>query len=150
MWNEILKLNWKSRFDNKDVDEKAEITGTNGATLESMTKVDANIEKWLFIPEALVFSAAVLYILVIGEMNFFSGQVSWQTEQMSAIGKRSSSSLLIRWLTVFVPFCRPMGTSHRYRTRFSRGAVSYAPQQASEFGRGNELNCFQVSQSCKA
>jgi len=104
MWNEILKLNWKSRFDNNDVDEKAEITGTNGATLESMTKVDENIEKWLFIPEALVFSAAVLYILVIGEMNFFSHQVSWQTEQMSAIGKRSSSFLLIRWLTVFVPF----------------------------------------------
>lgn len=51
-----------------------------------------------------MFGAAVLFILVLGEMNFFSRQVYWQTEPMSAIGKRSSSFILIRWLTVFVPF----------------------------------------------
>jgi len=96
MWNKILEINWKSRFGNQDVDEQALIEGTNGATLESMTKVNAHIGKFLIIPEVLVFGAAVLFILVLGEMNFFSDQVSWQTEPMSAIGKRSSSFILIR------------------------------------------------------
>jgi hypothetical protein len=104
MWNKILEINWKSRFGNRNVDVEALIEGTNGATLGSMTKVNAYIGKFLIIPEVLVFGAAVLSILILGEMNFFSGQVSWQTEPMSAIGKRSSSFILIRWLTVFVPF----------------------------------------------
>ena len=104
MWNKILEINWKSRFGHQDVDEQALIEGTNGATLESMRKVNADIMKFLIIPEVLVFGAAVLFILVLGEMNFFSSQVHWQTEPMSAIGKQSSSFILIRWLTVFVPF----------------------------------------------
>jgi hypothetical protein len=104
MWNKILEINWRSRFGHQDVDEQALIEGTNGATLESMRRVNADIMKFLIIPEVLVFGAAVLFILVLGEMNFFSGQVYWQTEPMSAIGKRSSSFILIGWLTVFVPF----------------------------------------------
>jgi hypothetical protein len=104
MWYKILEIKWNSRFGNQDVDEEALIEGTNGATLESMTKVNAYIRNFLIIPEVLVFGAAVLFIVVLGEMNFFSGQVSWQTEPMSGIGKRSSSFILIRWLTVFVPF----------------------------------------------
>jgi hypothetical protein len=85
MWSDILKLNWKFRYDNRD--KKAPIPGTNGATLESMTKVDDHINNFLKIPEALLFSIAVLFIVVVGEMNFMSDQVSWQTEPMSAIGK---------------------------------------------------------------
>ena len=110
MWNKILEINWKSRFGNQDVDEEALIEGTNGATLGSMTKVNAYIRKFLIVPEVLLFGAAVLFILVLGEMNFFSGQVSWQTEPMSAIGKRSSSFILIRWLTVFVLFAGQWAT----------------------------------------
>ncbi|KAH0569214.1 hypothetical protein GP486_000031 [Trichoglossum hirsutum] len=104
MRNTIAEINWKSRFGNQDVDEQALIKGTNGATLKSMAGVDAGIGKFLIIPEVLVFGVAVLFIVVLGEMNFFSDQVSWQTEPMSTIGKRSSSFILIRWLTVVVPF----------------------------------------------
>ena len=143
MWGKILEINWKSRFGNQNVDSEALIEGTNGATVGSMTKVNAYLRKFLIIPEALVFGAAVLFILVLGEMNFFSGQVSWQTEPMSAIGKRSSSFILIRWLTVFVPFGRPMGTNRRCHTRYSRVAVLY-PSRVAGFEGGNEPNCFQV------
>jgi hypothetical protein len=104
MWNKILKINWNWHYGNQDVNRQAPIEGTNGATIESMTKVNAEIRKYLIIPEALVFGAAVLSILVLGEMNFFSAQVIWQSEPMSAIGKRSSSPIVIRRLTAFVPF----------------------------------------------
>lgn len=87
MWNKILQINWKSRFGNQDVDRQAPIEGTNGATLETMKKVNADIRKFLIFPEIVVFGGAVLFILVVGEMNFFSPQVSWQSEPMSAIGK---------------------------------------------------------------
>jgi hypothetical protein len=104
MWSKILEIKRQSRSDNQGVDEQALIEGTNGATLESMRKVNDELRKFLIIPEVLVFGAAVLFILILGEINFFSGQVYWQTEPMSAIGKRPSSFILIRWLTVFVPF----------------------------------------------
>ncbi|KAI9766573.1 MAG: hypothetical protein M1839_004871 [Geoglossum umbratile] len=87
MRNTIAEINWKSRFGNQDVDEQALIKGTNGATLKSMAGVDAGIGKFLIIPEVLVFGVAVLFIVVLGEMNFFSDQVSWQTEPMSTIGQ---------------------------------------------------------------
>jgi hypothetical protein len=105
MWSEILQLNWKkSRFSDQNIDWTAKIPGTNNATLEWMTKIDDNIKTVLKVPETLLFSFAVLYIVVIGEMNFFSNQVSWQAESMAAISKRSSLFILIRWQTVFVPF----------------------------------------------
>jgi hypothetical protein len=96
MWNKIRWINWNAVFGAKDIEKEALIEGTDGATVA--------IKKFPIIPEVLVFGAAVLFVLILGEMNFFSIQVSWQTESMSAIGKQSSSFILIRWLTILVPF----------------------------------------------
>jgi hypothetical protein len=86
MWNKIRWVNWNAVFGARE--KKALIDGTDGATV--------SIKKFPIIPEVLVFGAAVLFVLVLGEMNFFSSQVTWQTEPMSAIGKQSSSFVLIR------------------------------------------------------
>jgi hypothetical protein len=96
MWNTIRWINWNSAFGDKNGEKKPLIEGTDDATNELLTEVDASIKKFLIIPEALVFGVAVLFVLILGEMNFFSRQVSWQTEPMSAIGKQSSSFILIR------------------------------------------------------
>jgi hypothetical protein len=96
MWNKIRWVNWNAVFGAENIEKEALIEGTDGATI--------GIKKFPIIPEVLVFGAAVLFIVVLGEMNFFSIQVSWQTEPMSAIGKQSSSFILIRWLTIFVLF----------------------------------------------
>jgi hypothetical protein len=86
MWNKILEINWKSRFGGGDDNAQDPIEGTNGATLEKMTTVNDLIRAFLSAVEFLVFGGAVLTILIIGEMNFFSAQVSWQTEPMTSIG----------------------------------------------------------------
>ncbi|KAI0138131.1 hypothetical protein F4776DRAFT_79976 [Hypoxylon sp. NC0597] len=85
MWNKILELNWKITFGQGDGD--GPIEGTNGATVEGMTKVNSMIRLFLSTIEVPIFSAAVLAILIFGERNFFSDEVSWQTEPMTSIGQ---------------------------------------------------------------
>jgi hypothetical protein len=87
MWNKILEINWKSRYGNRNAKADQMIEGTNGATEETMTHVNKYIRGVLSVVEAPVYGAAVLFILIIGEWNFSSHQVSWQTEPMTAIGQ---------------------------------------------------------------
>jgi hypothetical protein len=86
MWNKILEINWKSRFGGENENAQDPIERTNGATPEKMTTVNNLVRVFLRAVEVPVFSGAVFTILIIGEMNFFSAQVSWQTEPMTSIG----------------------------------------------------------------
>ena len=86
MWIQILDVNWKKRV-SRDEDDQKEIEGTNGATVGGMKKVNKFIRDLLSVVEIPVFGGAVLAILVIGEMNFFSGPVDYQTERMASVGK---------------------------------------------------------------
>ncbi|KAL7621543.1 hypothetical protein AAE478_008868 [Parahypoxylon ruwenzoriense] len=87
MWNKILEINWKSRFGigNVDGDKEKLIEGTNGATVEKMSRVNTVVRLFLSTLEVPLFSAAVIAILIFGERNFFSPQVSHQTELMTSI-----------------------------------------------------------------
>jgi hypothetical protein len=89
MWNKILEVNWKTRFGDPDEEERRNetISGTNGATVEKMKGVNAMIRSFLSAVEVPVFGAAILAILIIGERNFFSDQVNYQTEPWASIGK---------------------------------------------------------------
>ena len=91
MWNKILEINWKKRFGNRDRDEDGNevIEGTNGATPRRMNRVNSYIGLFLNAVEILVFGAAIMAILVIGERNFWSQQVIYQTEPIASIGKQS-------------------------------------------------------------
>ena len=60
--------------------------GTNGATVESMKGVNSLIRRFLSVVEVPVFGAAVLAILILGEMNFFTKQVRYETEPIASIG----------------------------------------------------------------
>lgn len=92
MWNKILKINWKRRFDNERPPEESNaiIEGTNGATDEKMKRVNDVIRLFLSAVEVPVFGGAILIILVFGERNFFSHQVIYQTEPIASIGKLHS------------------------------------------------------------
>ncbi|KAK9416912.1 hypothetical protein SUNI508_09384 [Seiridium unicorne] len=89
MWNRIAEFNWRQRFFPKtdpEVDETIE--GTNGATPSQMKTVQEDIKKYLKIAiEIPIFGAAVLAILVLGEKNFWSTPVNYQTEPMASIGQ---------------------------------------------------------------
>ncbi|KAI1392065.1 uncharacterized protein F4822DRAFT_389540 [Hypoxylon trugodes] len=82
-WNKILEINWKTRFGLGD--ENQPIEGTNGATAAGMSKVNTMVRLFLSTVEVPLFSAAVLTIIVIGEKNFWSSQVRYQTEPMTSI-----------------------------------------------------------------
>jgi len=85
MWGKILEINWKARFGNRaDMDQLIE--GTNGATVGTMKGINDMVRFFLSVVEIPVFGGLVLAILVLGEKNFFSDQVRYQTEPMFAVG----------------------------------------------------------------
>jgi hypothetical protein len=87
MWDKILEINWKTRFGDKDDRSDELIEGTNGATIGKMKGVNDMIRFFLSVVEIPLFGGAVLAILIIGETNFFSPQVSYETEPIASIGR---------------------------------------------------------------
>jgi len=102
MWNKILEINWKTRFGDRDADQPVDepIEGTNGATIAKMKSVNAMVRQFLSAIEIPVFGAAVLAILIIGERNFRSKPVGYQTEPLASVGKATPSFLIGRPLTL--------------------------------------------------
>ncbi|KAJ5584895.1 uncharacterized protein N7459_004695 [Penicillium hispanicum] len=91
-WIKILDKNWEklSLRDRDSPNERPDeqpIDGTNGATPRQMTWISNRVRGWLTLIEIPVFFAAVLAILVKGEMNFFSHPVWYQTEPITSIGQ---------------------------------------------------------------
>ncbi|KAK7754021.1 hypothetical protein SLS62_004120 [Diatrype stigma] len=85
MWNKILEINWKTKSPQDTDDEHIE--GTNGATVGQMKGVNAVIRRFLSVIEVPIFGAGVLALVIIGELNFFSTPVKYQTEPITGIGQ---------------------------------------------------------------
>ncbi|ETR99849.1 hypothetical protein M419DRAFT_54116, partial [Trichoderma reesei RUT C-30] len=87
----VFEDNWKSPFGIKVDDSQADeqIPGTNGATKKTMRDVNAMIRFFLSVVAVPIFGGAGLAILIIGEINFFSGPVSYQVESLASIGQWS-------------------------------------------------------------
>jgi hypothetical protein len=83
MWNKILQDNWKRRFGGRTDEIEQIIAGTNGATVGRMEGVNARVRLLLSVVEVPLFGGAVLAILGIGELNFFSRQVAYQVRRPS-------------------------------------------------------------------
>ncbi|KAJ5153059.1 uncharacterized protein N7482_009537 [Penicillium canariense] len=89
-WMKILEKNWEKISHKDRPNEKPEeqpIEGTNGATPKQMSGIANRIRGWLTLIEIPVFVAAVMAILIRGEMNFFSKPVYYQTEPIASIGQ---------------------------------------------------------------
>ena len=88
MWDKIVKINWKERFGYPDdpVDPNELIEGTN-ATVGKMKKVNEKIREFLSVVEVPLFGGAVLALIVVGELNFWSRPVEYQIEQIANISK---------------------------------------------------------------
>lgn len=87
MWNKVLEYNFTQRFkrEERDAEEATPISGTK-ATVGTMNKVNELVKLALSAVEIPIFGGAVLVILIIGELNFFSKQVRYQTEPIATIG----------------------------------------------------------------
>ncbi|KAL2169366.1 hypothetical protein VTG60DRAFT_6140 [Thermothelomyces hinnuleus] len=88
IWNKIAKLNWSKQFGTPDVDEVIE--GTNGATPRGMKSVNDVIRRLLSVVEIPVFAGAVLTLIIVGELNFWSPPLFYQIEPIGNIGQWSS------------------------------------------------------------
>ncbi|KAI1485196.1 hypothetical protein F5X96DRAFT_691239 [Biscogniauxia mediterranea] len=77
---------------------------TNGATISEMRSINNIIRMFLSTLEIPVFNAAVLAILIIGEQNFFSPQVSYQTEPITSVGKITARVSCYPYLTETAQF----------------------------------------------
>ncbi|KAI0401126.1 hypothetical protein F4802DRAFT_609659 [Xylaria palmicola] len=86
-WERILEINWKRRFAREENNVNEPIEGTNGATPKMITFINGAI--WTFISSIQIplFSGIVVVLLVLGEINFWSDQVSYQTEPFSSVGQ---------------------------------------------------------------
>lgn len=141
MWKKILEINWRDRFGNKNKEEEETEKSSedkDGAELEqSKTKTEAIknaeiknmndvIRFFLTAVEVPVFGAAVLAILIIGERNFWSPEVYYQTEPIKAIGMHLYNQII---LGPTHKFCRPMGTDCWNNPRYT-GVIVHS--------RGNE------------
>lgn len=91
MWIKILESNWKnlSRREQTVGDVKPE----EQTTEDTDGGVSSRLRRWLMLIEIPIVSAAVLAILVKGEMNFFSASLQYETEQMSSVGRFSPGPL---------------------------------------------------------
>ncbi|KAK2762877.1 hypothetical protein FQN54_001052 [Arachnomyces sp. PD_36] len=89
MWDKILEINWRTSFENGGEGPRMDepIEGTNGATVGKMRGVNALVRKFLSTIEIPVFGAAVFAILIMGERNFFSPQMRFETEPIASIGQ---------------------------------------------------------------
>ena len=88
IWKNIIALNWKGYVSNRVAAQSTEAFPESPKDSTSSPKHNVNglVSKFLSTLEIPMFSAAVLAILVLGERNFFSPQVRYQTEPMASIG----------------------------------------------------------------
>lgn len=117
MWNKILEINWKSRYGDREAELNDQpIEGTNGATVQNMKRINTVARIFLSTIEIPLFGAAVLAIMILGELNFFSSQVNYQTEPIASIGKQNQSEEFLSQLTIY----RSMGAYSRFRVSSNR------------------------------
>ncbi|KAH7390916.1 hypothetical protein DE146DRAFT_618728 [Phaeosphaeria sp. MPI-PUGE-AT-0046c] len=83
-WDKILEINWKRRRQEEDLNEPVE--GAN-VTVGELKGINYVVRTFLSVVEVPLFGGAVIAILVIGEANFFSKQVSYQTEPIESVGQ---------------------------------------------------------------
>lgn len=81
MRNKILYVNWKTHFGNGDEEEHS-------------SQIKDGIRYLLGRVKIPLISGVVLAIISIGEMNFFSTQVRYETEPIASIGRCLPSSFL--------------------------------------------------------
>ncbi|GKT48235.1 uncharacterized protein ColSpa_08416 [Colletotrichum spaethianum] len=100
MWVKI-----KNNPDDEKGRDNDPIPGANGATFGNMKSVNASIRGFLNAVEIPVFAGAVVAILIIGEINFFSPQMDYHTEPMGSIGQ---------WGTILATGMAALGSLYIY------------------------------------
>lgn len=107
MWIKIMqengrRLRRRARRSGNTLGEEA--GGINGATAEEVNKANEAIQGILRRIATVLYGAAILVILIIGEWNLYTTQVRYMTEPMANIGE-----ILSQWAHSMTDFATPAG-----------------------------------------
>ncbi|KAK4234419.1 hypothetical protein C8A03DRAFT_18677 [Achaetomium macrosporum] len=87
LWDKILRTNFVKEYGDPDADEL--IDGTN-LTVRGEKTINDVIRRLLSRVEIPVFGGAVLALIIVGEMNFWSEPVKFETEPIANVGQWSN------------------------------------------------------------
>ncbi|KAF2853558.1 hypothetical protein T440DRAFT_389978 [Plenodomus tracheiphilus IPT5] len=85
-WDKILEINWRKRAPAEQPDEVIE--GAN-MTVRELKGINNVVRKFLGVIEVPLFGGVIITLIGVGEANFYSAQVQYDTEPMAAIGQWS-------------------------------------------------------------
>ncbi|KAJ4305950.1 hypothetical protein N0V88_000740 [Collariella sp. IMI 366227] len=160
-WDKILRTNFAKQFGGPPLEEVIE--GTNGATVGLMKTVNGVIRRLLNVIEVPVFGGAVLALIIVGEMNFWSGPVRHQTEPMANVGQwgpivasvfaacgslylllaKDIQTLESEVTKAFIKLANALGTASPDRfddSEFRHGKVTSFPEVPGESHRNSKLS----------
>ncbi|KAI0450829.1 hypothetical protein F5B21DRAFT_489312 [Xylaria acuta] len=140
-WEKILEINWKQRFAREEVNNNDPIEGTNGATPRMITVINGAIRNFLSSIQIPIFSGIVVVLLVIGELNFWSQQVTYQTEPFSSVGQWANvvaTVLVVLGSLFYVQNEREMNDNGDASSSHSHNTKSPGPNHTMHSNRDHE------------
>ncbi|CAO2658005.1 Nn.00g072650.m01.CDS01 [Neocucurbitaria sp. VM-36] len=122
-WDKILEINWKRRRDTERLDERIE--GAN-ITVGEMKGINRVVRLFLSVVEIPLFGGVILTIIGIGEANFFSPQVNYDTEPMGSIGQWSplAGTCLATMGSLYLLWAGGEDVTERSRTQYTNSEAS--------------------------
>lgn len=91
-WDKILEINWSRRRQTEQPDDSQIVEGAN-ITLRELKGINNVVRKFLSVIEIPLFGGVIITLIGIGEANFYSAQVRYDTEPMASIGKDIADKL---------------------------------------------------------
>lgn len=90
MWNKSIDINWRKRRVSRsrnpdDASTKGEEDAEDAE--DPMKGTNGKIKRFLKIIAIPIFGGIGLAILILGEINFYSRQVQYETEPLASVGK---------------------------------------------------------------
>ncbi|KAI0429039.1 hypothetical protein F5Y09DRAFT_270362 [Xylaria sp. FL1042] len=140
-WEKILEINWKQRWAQEEIRSNDPIEGTNGATPKMITFINDTIRNFLSSIQIPVFGGIVVVLLVLGELNFWSRQVAYQTEPISSVGQWANvvATVLVVLGSLFYVKAQPdVNEKENVGSNHSQGSRSPRPRASTQRSRYEE------------
>ncbi|KAI0553252.1 hypothetical protein F4679DRAFT_580920 [Xylaria curta] len=140
-WEKILEINWKRRFARGEVVNNDPIEGTNGATPKMINFINDAIRRFLTSIQIPIFGAIIVVLLIIGELNFWSPQVRYQTEPITSVGQWANvvaTVLVVLGSLFFVQGNRETNGEEGVSSIHSHNGKSPAPNYTPHSNRDHE------------
>ncbi|KAI3324332.1 hypothetical protein HD806DRAFT_494764 [Xylariaceae sp. AK1471] len=141
-WEKILEINWKRRFAREETEINEPIEGTNGATPKMITFINGAIRNFLSSIQIPLFSGIVVVLLVLGELNFWSTQVSYQTEPFTSVGQWANvvaTALVVLGSLFYVQKQREVNEQEDVSSDHSHDGRSSKPRHSTQSNRDHEI-----------